>query len=113
MGMIHGDGIVFSSSTGSTGYSISAGGPVVAPNLDVILVTPICPHSLTARPVVASFDSTVHVTVRSDCILYADGIQMMELPEGSSFTVEKAEKKIRFIRIGKRNVFRLIREKLA
>lgn len=113
MGMIHGDGIIFSSSTGSTGYSISAGGPVVAPNLDVILVTPVCPHSLTARPVVASFDSTIHVTVRSDCILYADGIQIMELPKGSSFTVCKAEQKIGFIRIGRRNVFRLIREKLA
>lgn len=113
IGIIHGDGIIFSSSTGSTGYSISAGGPVVAPKLDVILVTPVCPHSLTARPIVASFDSVIHVTVRSDCILYADGIQIMELPKGSSFTVSKFEQKIGFIRMGRRNVFRLIREKLA
>ena len=113
MGMIHGDGIIVSSSTGSTGYSISAGGPVVAPNLDVMLVTPVCPHSLTARPVVASFDSTVKVIVRSDCVLHSDGVQLMLLPKNTELSITKAEQKVRFIRIGERNVFRLIRDKLA
>ncbi|MBR0157117.1 MAG: NAD(+)/NADH kinase [Clostridia bacterium] len=113
MGVIHGDGIVFSSSTGSTGYSISAGGPVVAPNLDVILVTPICPHSLTARPVVASFDSTVRVTAKSECVLHSDGVQLMTIPEKTTFTVRKSEQTVKFIRIGERNIFRLIRDKLV
>lgn len=113
MGLIHGDGVIFSTSTGSTGYSISAGGPVVAPNLDVILVTPICPHSLTARPVVASFDSTISVTAISDCVLHSDGVQLMTLPKNTTFTVKKSDQKVRFIRIGERNVFRLIRDKLA
>ncbi len=63
IGTVRGDGIVISSAAGSTGYSISAGGPVVAPNLDVILLTPICPHSLTSRPIVASFDSIIKVKV--------------------------------------------------
>ncbi len=113
MGVIHGDGVVISSSTGSTGYSISAGGPVVAPNLDVILVTPICPHSLTARPVVASFDSKIRVTALSACVLHSDGVQLMPIPANTSITVQKSEKTAKFIRIGERNIFRLIREKLV
>lgn len=113
MGMINGDGIIISSSTGSTGYSISAGGPVVAPKLDVMLITPVCPHSLTARPVVASFDSTIKVITKSDCVLHSDGTQLMSLPENTELTVTKAEQKASFIRIGERNVFKLIRDKLA
>lgn len=113
MGMIHGDGVIFSTSTGSTGYSISAGGPVVAPNLDVMLVTPICPHSLTARPVVASFDSTATVAVRSDCVLHSDGVQLMTLPKNTVFNIKKADRTVGFVRFGERNIFRLIRDKLA
>lgn len=113
MGMIHGDGVIISSSTGSTGYSISAGGPVVAPNLDVMLVTPVCPHSLTARPVVASFDSVITVTARSECVLHSDGVQLMTVPKDTSFTVRKADQKVRFVRIADRNIFKLIRDKLV
>lgn len=113
IGMIRADGIIVSSAAGSTGYSISAGGPVVAPNLDVILVTPVCPHSLTARPIVASFDSIVKVSVRSECFLSGDGIQLVTLPCDAQVTISKAENKVHFIRIEERNVFKLIREKLA
>lgn len=113
LGVIHSDGVIISSSAGSTGYSISAGGPVVAPELDVILVTPICPHSLTARPVVASFDSVVKIKTLSDCRLSADGIFLSELPAGSEITVGSSDKKIGFIRIGERNIFKLIHEKLV
>ncbi|MBR4434623.1 MAG: NAD(+)/NADH kinase [Clostridia bacterium] len=113
MGVIHSDGVIISSSTGSTGYSISAGGPVIGPNLDVILVTPICPHSLTVRPVVVSFDSRVEVVMRSDCVLHSDGAQLADLPEGDRITVQKAHTRVKFIRVTDRNVFKLIREKLA
>lgn len=113
VGLVHGDGLIISSPAGSTGYSISAGGPVVAPNLDVIIVTPICPHSLTARPVVASFDSIITVQVHSDCFLSADGIQLQTIPAGTTLTITKSDKKVRFVRVEERNVFRLIREKLA
>ena len=113
MGMVHADGVIVSSATGSTGYSISAGGPIVAPNHDVILVTPICPHSLTVRPVVASFDSNITVIAHSDCVLHADGAQLMQLDSGSVISIEKSEHRIGFVRIGERNIFKLIREKLA
>lgn len=113
MGMVHADGVIVSSTTGSTGYSISAGGPIVAPNHDVILVTPICPHSLTVRPVVASFDSKITVAAHSDCVLHSDGAQLMNLKNGSVISIEKSEHRIGFVRIGERNIFKLIREKLA
>ncbi len=113
IGLIRGDGLIVSTAAGSTGYSISAGGPVVAPNLDVILVTPICPHSLTSRPVVASFDSTVSITVLSECFMSGDGIQLVTLKENTTLTVTKSENKVRFIRFSERNVFKLIREKLT
>ena len=112
LGATHADGVIVSSTTGSTGYTISAGGPIVSPGLDVMLVTPICPHSLTVRPVVASFESRVTVAVHSDCTLHSDGAQLMELDSGSVLSITKAGKSIGFVRVGERNIFRLIREKL-
>lgn len=113
MGMIHADGVIISSTTGSTGYSISAGGPIVAPSLNVMIVTPVCPHSLTVRPVVASFDSKIEVVAHSDCVLHSDGAQLMNLDKGSVLSVTKSEHSVGFVRIGERNIFKLIREKLA
>lgn len=113
VGIIRSDGLIVSSATGSTGYSISAGGPVVAPNLDVLLVTPICPHSLTTKPIVASFESEVRVKVLSECFLSVDGSQLLTLPTGTGVTITKSGRKVHFIRFSDRNIFKLIGEKLA
>ena len=86
---------------------------MVAPNLDVILVTPICSHSLTSRPIVASYDSEVVVKVLSECFLSSDGKQLMTLPEGSEVRIVKSDRKVGFIRFGERNIFKLMRERLA
>ena len=116
-GMINGDGIIVCSSTGSTGYSISAGGPIAAPGLEAMFITPvcptICPHSLTVRPIAAPISASVKIDVRSECLLYADGAQLMHLPKNSFITIRAAEQKAAFVRIGNRSVFKLIREKLA
>ena len=112
VGEVMADGLIVATSSGSTGYTMSAGGPVVAPKLDCMLVTPICPHSLTVRPIVASADSSVSVTAKSICRLTCDGQDVCLICPGDVLTFRRAEGKAKFIRFGKRNIFRLIREKL-
>lgn len=112
IGIVRGDGMIISSTTGSTGYSISAGGPIVAPELDVILLTPVCPHSLTSRPIVASYNSRIVVKVMSECFLSGDGTQLMTLSANSAIEVVNSTKKVSFVRLRERNVFSLIRDKL-
>lgn len=112
VGEVMADGLIVASPSGSTGYTMSAGGPVVAPLLDCMLVTPICPHSLTVRPIVASADSAVKVVAKSVCRLTRDGQDACTIVPGDELVFIQAEGKARFIRFGKRNIFRLIREKL-
>lgn len=111
-GMIHADGLIVSTASGSTGYSISAGGPIVAPGLDVIILTPICSHSLTVRPVVASFNSTVTIRVNNECRLSVDGEATTALDGGSILNIARSELCVDFLRFSDRNVFELIRHKL-
>lgn len=111
-GAIFCDGIIASTPTGSTGYSISAGGPVVAPGLDVCIITPICPHSLCAKPIVASADSRLDFLMMCDGRLYADGQEIAQLKSGDRVCVSRAAISTRFIRFKERNLFQLIKEKL-
>lgn len=111
-GLIRGDGIIISSSLGSTGYSLSAGGPVVAPGLNVMIVTPICPHSLTSRPIITSFDSKISIKTMSECMLNGDSSQLCCLQPDSLVEVSGSDKTVSFIRFQKRNIFSLINEKL-
>ncbi|MBR0135934.1 MAG: NAD(+)/NADH kinase [Clostridia bacterium] len=112
VGGVMADGLIVATPSGSTGYTMSAGGPVVAPKLDCMLVTPICPHSLTIRPIVASADSAVTVKAESVCRLTRDGQDVCVIRPGDEIVFRKAERTAQFIRFGRRNVFRLIREKL-
>ena len=107
------DGIVISTPTGSTAYSISAGGPVIAPNMDCILVTPICPHSIAFRPIVASDRSKVVITAKENCMLATGGTSASEIPAGESVLIQKAEKYCDFIVLNEKNLYSLIREKLV
>ncbi|MBQ4448447.1 MAG: NAD(+)/NADH kinase [Clostridia bacterium] len=112
VGNVMADGLIVATPSGSTAYTMSAGGPVVAPKLDCILVTPICPHSLTVRPIVSSVDSVVEVTLKCACGLSGDGRQTAVLSPGDRLVFSRSERSASFIRFNKRNVFRLIREKL-
>lgn len=112
VGDVMADGLIVATTSGSTAYTMSAGGPVVAPKLDCILVTPICPHSLTVRPIVTSSESVIRVEVKCTCRLSGDGNNLKILFPGDEAVFTRASRSAGFIRFNKRNVFRLIREKL-
>ena len=90
------DGLIVSTPTGSTGYSLSAGGPIIHPLMSCIVITPICPHTLTNRPIVVTDESIISITVASSfdekVYLTLDGQVGFELREGDSVEVRKALK---------------------
>ena len=111
------DGLIVSTPTGSTGYSLSAGGPIVCPDVDCILLSPVCPHSLQHRPVVAS--ATQVITVELDCEpeqrvqLDVDGQMICKLETSESITVKRSEQTAKLIRFGTESFFHRIRDKLS
>lgn len=112
-----GDGLIISTPTGSTGYSLSAGGPVVHPSLECIIMTPICCHSLQHRPVVTA--STQTITIELDdhfnCTAQVDvdGQQAVYLKAGEKLYITKAEQCTQLIHIDPNDFFSTIRIKLA
>ncbi len=112
VGTVMADGLIVGTPSGSTAYTMSAGGPVVAPRLECLLVTPICPHSLTVRPIVAAADSVITAAIECTCRLSGDGQNIRILEPGDEVVFRRSERTAKFIRFGDRNVFRLIREKL-
>lgn len=109
------DGIIIASPTGSTAYSLSAGGPVIDPVLDCMCATPICPHSLTARPLVFSGDSVLRVYAgipgRSLC-LSVDGGDYISLGADEQVEIVKSEYKLKLIKIEEQSFCALLNNKL-
>lgn len=112
-GSIFADGLIVSTPTGATGYSISAGGPIVAPGLETSIITPICPHTLQARPIVCAPEAALQFTMLSDGFLSADGRQIAELKSGDMVMITQADCRTKFIRFEISNLYGLIREKLS
>lgn len=110
------DGLLFSTPTGSTAYSLSAGGPIIAPQLDCILMTPVCPHSLFSRSVIFSGNSvlTVSVKIPSECccVLTIDGEKNVDILAEDTVKIRKSDLKLKFVSINKRNFYRKLNEKL-
>ncbi len=109
------DGIVIATPTGSTAYSLSAGGPVVDPQLKSILLTPVCPHSLFDRSLIFAADAeiTVYSTNNSTLCLCADGTQEVTIFGGCRVVISKAEYTADFIRIKADNFINILNNKLA
>lgn len=110
------DGLVLSTPTGSTAYSMSAGGPIITPSLDCIIVTPICPHTLTNRPLVVTEDAVIRVTVSmsdGDVYLTLDGQIGRPLRKGDIIEVKHAGEHVHLVRPSSRSYYRLLREKLT
>jgi len=109
------DGLIIASPTGSTAYSLSAGGPLVTPALDLMLLTPICPHSLWARPVVIAPESVIKVVVHArqgEVMLTMDGQHGFNLCQDDQVMLRRAPWKARFLRLKGRSFFEVLRKKL-
>lgn len=109
------DGLIVSSPTGSTAYSLAAGGAIVSPEAEVFTLTPICPHTLTNRSLVVSLRSEVRVTLQSrqpDSIFAADGQVLATLHPGESVTVRRSRRSVRLLRLSGSSFFGTLRQKL-
>ena len=92
----HGDGVIVSTPTGSTAYSLSAGGPVVAPTCACLVISPLAPHNLTMRPVVIPDSATITLRVdarRSDAFVTLDS-RVYAIGQEAAFTIKRADQKI-------------------
>ena len=111
-----GDGLVVASSTGSTAYALSCGGPIVVPHLDALVVAPICPHTLSDRPIVVSSRSIIAVKLidRPDtrAEVTCDGVPLGELLPGDRLEVHPTPRKITLLHPDKFEYYRLLRSKL-
>ncbi len=110
------DGLIVSSPTGSTAYSLSAGGSVVSPDAEVLVLTPICPHTLSIRPIVVSLASTVRVRlcrVHGEVSLSADGQVQSALGAGDAVEVRRSRRSIRLIRPEGSSFFATLRTKFG
>lgn len=109
------DGLIISTPTGSTAYNLAAGGPVIHPHLAAIIASPICPHSLTLRPIIFDEQSRLTVEVAStdiDVRLTVDGQIHCILEHGAKVHISKAPHKIKLIRIKPYSFFEILRTKL-
>jgi NAD+ kinase len=109
------DGIVISTPTGSTGYSLSTGGPIISPESRVFAISPISPHTLSARPVIVPDSSEIRIVVRStskQIMVTADGQTSHLLPQPAELRVSLAPHRVRLLRKRKNDFFNLLRTKL-
>lgn len=110
------DGLLFSTPTGSTAYSLSAGGPVIYPEMDCILMTPVCPHSLISRSVL--FDGNAYLSVRvkypenASVLLTIDGEKNVKLTETDVVKIKKTSKELKLLTLSTQNFYQLLNEKL-
>lgn len=110
------DGLIISTPTGSTAYSLSAGGPIIRPDMNLLLLTPICPHTLHSRSIILSEDDAIKVTVMADhpeVMLTVDGQEGYKLLPKDTVVVNKAAFSTRLIRIRKRSFYDVLRKKLS
>ncbi len=115
IGSFVGDGVIVSTPTGSTAYSLSAGGPIVAPGVDCILVTPICPHTLAVRPLVLAADERVLVREAgppADLALTVDGREAVAVAPGSVVEIRTGTVRVPLLRFPEHTFFSTLRRKL-
>lgn len=109
------DGLIISTSTGSTAYNLAAGGPIINPQMNAIIVSPICPHTLASRTIVFPDNETLKITVElpsREAVLTIDGQVAFGLKSGSSVLVRKAKHSVNLIKFRDRSFYEILRRKL-
>ena len=110
------DGIIVSTPTGSTAYNLSAGGPVLKPDTQIIAITPICPHTLSSRPIVVSSNDSITIQINSnnsDFILSADGQECITLLNKNEIQIKRWDYYTSIIKTTQFGFYDILREKLA
>ncbi len=109
------DGLIVSTPTGSTAYNLSAGGPIIFPNMDAMVMTPICSHTLTNRPIVLPAGVKIEITLLSaqdEVYLTVDGQVGLRLEKEDRLTIEKSEVSVKLVEPTDKNYFDVLRGKL-
>jgi NAD+ kinase len=115
LGLYSADGIIISTATGSTAYSLSAGGPILVPGLDALVTTPICPHTLAVRPVVHPAEALITVEVAmgdGEVVLTVDGQVGSALRSGDRVIARRSAHPVRLVRFPGQTFFSVLRRKL-
>jgi NAD+ kinase len=110
------DGVIVSTPTGSTAYTLAANGPILTPDVDAMVVTPICPHLLTLRPIVVRGDAALIVRVEGVpelALLTVDGQQAVELKRGDEVRCNRSNSTVKLVRLGETGFFEALRSKLS
>ena len=110
------DGVIVSTPTGSTAYTLAANGPILTPDVDALIVTPICPHLLTLRPLVVRGEASLTVRVEgipSNCLLTVDGQQAVSLMLGDEIRCHRSRNTVNLVRLTESGFFEALRNKLS
>ena len=110
------DGVIVSTPTGSTAYTLAANGPILTPDVDALVVTPICPHLLTLRPIVVRGESTLTVRLEGmpgHCLLTVDGQQAVDLRLGEEVRCRRSSNTVNLVRLSESGFFEALRNKLS
>ena len=114
------DGVVISTPTGSTAYNLSAGGPIVSPKANLILITPVAPHSLTSKPVVLSDTDEIEIEIvrkrksqQAEALATFDGGDYIELQPSDHIKIKRADYRTKLVRLSKQSFYEILRSKLS
>lgn len=113
------DGVIVSTPTGSTGYNLSAGGPIVEPCADLLVMTPVCPHTINSRSIVLSGEDEVFIEIKDaknggvqDAFAMSDGAAHFELKTGDSFVMKRSDYRTRIIKLNKVSFLEVLQQKM-